>query len=70
MLSSLTSFLSARRRGLTYAAATVGGAYVAGRWAVQRVLEGAERGRREGWGKEECVSPRRVLSRGLSLERC
>ncbi|BGO89918.1 hypothetical protein NBRC10512_003757 [Rhodotorula toruloides] len=53
MFSSLSTFISSRRRGLAYTAATLGSAYLAGKWALGRVLEGAERGRREGWGRED-----------------
>ncbi|BGO98019.1 Microbody Peroxisome biogenesis protein peroxin 3 [Rhodotorula toruloides ATCC 204091] len=52
---SLPTILSSTRprRFITYTTATLGTAYIAGKWALGRVLEGAERGRREGWGRED-----------------
>lgn len=52
-LSGTASFLANRRRGLTYTAGAIGGAYVLGQWAVQRVVESAEKGRKENWEREE-----------------
>ncbi|BGP14247.1 peroxin [Rhodosporidiobolus nylandii] len=52
-LTSTGSFLANRRRGLTYAAGAVGAAYLGGRWAIQKIGEQAERGRRDGWGRED-----------------
>ncbi|TNY20149.1 microbody peroxisome biogenesis protein peroxin 3 [Rhodotorula diobovata] len=59
-LSGTASFLANRRRGLTYTAGAIGGAYVLGQWAVQRVVESAEKGRKENWERED-------LSRRFSL---
>ncbi|GAA6018858.1 hypothetical protein JCM10207_000265 [Rhodosporidiobolus poonsookiae] len=52
-LSSTASFFVNRRRGFAYAAGTVGAAYLAGKWALAKVGEQAEKARREGWGKED-----------------
>ncbi|GAA5916335.1 hypothetical protein JCM6882_001085 [Rhodosporidiobolus microsporus] len=52
-LSSTASFLTARRRGFAYAAGAIGGAYLAGRWALEKVGESAERARKEGWGRDD-----------------
>ncbi|BGP23108.1 peroxisomal biogenesis factor 3 [Rhodotorula toruloides] len=49
--ASLTS--TRPRRGLTYLAATLGTAYLAGKWALASVLDGAERGRRDGWARDD-----------------
>ncbi|GAA6040697.1 hypothetical protein JCM8097_000880 [Rhodosporidiobolus ruineniae] len=52
-LSSTASFFVNRRRGFTYAVGAVGGAYLAGKWALERMGESAERSRREGWGRDD-----------------
>ncbi|BGP30404.1 peroxin [Rhodotorula toruloides] len=70
MFSSLPTILTSTRprRLITYTTATLGTAYVAGKWALGRVLEGAERGRREGWGREENLSAdERSLARRFNL---
>ncbi|GJN87106.1 hypothetical protein Rhopal_000051-T1 [Rhodotorula paludigena] len=46
--SSTATFLSNRRRGLAYTASALGGAYVVGQWALGKVVETAERSRKEG----------------------
>ncbi|GAA6055982.1 hypothetical protein JCM3770_000761 [Rhodotorula araucariae] len=59
-VSGTASFLSNRRKGLTYTAGALGGAYVLGQWAVHKVVESAERGRKENWERDD-------LSRRFSL---
>ncbi|GAA5846121.1 hypothetical protein JCM11251_001640 [Rhodosporidiobolus azoricus] len=53
VVSSTASFFTSRRRGFTYAAGVVGAAYLAGKWALEKVGESAEKARREGWGRED-----------------
>lgn len=55
-LSATSNFFTSRRRGFAYAAATVGTAYVAGKWALGRLGESQEQARKDGWGRDECVS--------------
>ncbi|GAA5834761.1 hypothetical protein JCM9279_007101 [Rhodotorula babjevae] len=59
-VSGTANYLNNRRRGLAYTAGALGGAYVLGQWAVQRVLEGAEKGRKENGERDD-------LSRRFSL---
>ncbi|KPV76639.1 uncharacterized protein RHOBADRAFT_52619 [Rhodotorula graminis WP1] len=59
-VSGTASYLNNRRRGLAYTAGALGGAYVLGQWAVQRVVEGAEKGRKETTERDD-------LSRRFSL---
>lgn len=54
-VSGTANYLNNRRRGLAYTAGALGGAYVLGQWAVQRVLEGAEKGRKENGERDEYV---------------
>lgn len=51
--SSTATFLSNRRRGLAYTASALGGAYVVGQWALGKVVETAERSRKEGNERDE-----------------
>jgi hypothetical protein len=62
MLSSLTSipsgissFLSKRRRSLTWIAGTVGGAYLLGQWGLKKMGDLAEKARRETLDKDKCA---------------
>ncbi|GAA5902772.1 hypothetical protein JCM8208_007060 [Rhodotorula glutinis] len=59
-VSGTASYFNNRRRGLAYTAGALGGAYVLGQWAVQRVVEGAEKGRKENGERDD-------LSRRFSL---
>jgi hypothetical protein len=61
-ISSTANFFTSRKRGFAYAAATVGSAYVAGKWALSKVGESAEKARKEGWGRDESVCSLSTLS--------
>ncbi|BGP38296.1 peroxin [Rhodotorula kratochvilovae] len=52
-VSGTASFLANRRKGLTYTAGALGGAYVLGQWAIHKVVESAERGRKENWERDD-----------------
>lgn len=55
--SSVSTFVSNRRRTFTWVAGTLGGAYVLGQWGLRKIEEIAERSRRDRVDAEKCACP-------------
>ncbi|GAA5859370.1 hypothetical protein JCM8547_002003 [Rhodosporidiobolus lusitaniae] len=53
LASSSASFLARKRKTFAWTAGVVGGAYYAGKWALDKVGEKADEARREGWGRDD-----------------